>query len=120
MELKIKLQSTNKELFLIKETLENADKQMNPIFKESFTEFKIRIFNENYKKLNELMNKNLDKFVYCMIKQNGDLNTSLWLGGKKILTLYNHEIIYNDKISSQFNLFLKEYLSEGIKQPFID
>ena len=75
---------------------------------ESFEEFKIRRFKENYEILYNLMQRNKEKFVEINLKKQGDLLVTLWKGGIKLATLSNNDILFH--VEGELIDFIKSHL----------
>jgi hypothetical protein len=77
---------------------------------ETFEEFKQRKFDENYKKLYNLIDKNPSKFEGIELRKKEGRVLSLWKGGTKLITLFNQEIWYHE--TSDFIRFLRSNLED--------
>ena len=75
---------------------------------ETFEQKKKRIFFENLHKLDIVQKKNKKLFVDSRVSRNGEeLDLSLYIKNKKVMTFLNDEIIIYEK-NSDFGKFLQE------------
>lgn len=79
---------------------------------ESFENFKDKQFNKNYTSLFSLTKHYPDKFLDCELKKQEGRLVTLWLGGTKLITLFNHELIFH--VRSELVDWVKEQMEKPL------
>ena len=90
----------------------------NRYLTETFEELKARVFEQNYRRLNYLFEKEKERFIdYEIDKKNGRFVELRKGGSTLIMTLFNHEVYYHveTEMTSWLNRFIKDKLNEPVE-----